>query len=53
METRSHYGKVTDELVALLTEIVGGKNILTGDERHNYSRDEMPNSKPVLPGAAL
>ncbi len=49
MENQIHYGKVTDELVALLTEIVGDKNILTGDERENYSRDEMPGSKSLLP----
>ena len=49
MEAQSRYGKVTDDLVAALTEIVGGKNVLTGDERENYSRDEMPRSKPFLP----
>jgi glycolate oxidase len=46
---RNRYGKVTDELVALLTEIVGDKNILTGDELENYSRDETPRVKVVLP----
>ncbi len=49
METESRYGKVTDNVIALLTEIVGGGNVLTGDERENYSRDEMPGSKPILP----
>ena len=49
MKARRRYGKVTDNLVALLTKIVGNKNILTGDERENYSRDEAPESKPVLP----
>jgi len=49
MEAQSRYGKVTDEVVALLAKIVGDKNVLTGDERGNYSRDEMPKSKPVLP----
>ncbi len=49
MERPSRYGKVTDNLIALLTEIVGDKNVLTGDERENYSRDETPRSKPVLP----
>ena len=49
MEVQTHYGKVTDDVVALLTEIVGDKNVLTGDERENYSRDEAPKSKPVLP----
>lgn len=49
MEIQRRYGKVTDDVVTSLTEIVGGKNILTGDERENYSRDEMPKSEPVLP----
>ena len=49
MLSQSGYGKVTDDLVALLTEIVGAKNVLTGDERANYSRDEMPKPKSVLP----
>ena len=49
MEIQSRYGKVTDNLVALLAEIVGDKNILTGDERESYSRDEMPEPKSILP----
>ncbi|MFC1847371.1 FAD-binding oxidoreductase [Chloroflexota bacterium] len=49
MRTQNRYGKVTDDMVALLTQIVGDKNVLTGDERENYSRDEAPRSKPVLP----
>lgn len=43
------YGKVTAEVVALLAGIVGKENVLTGDERGNYSRDEMPGAKSVLP----
>ncbi len=49
MKSQSQYGKVTNDLVASLTDIVGDKNILTGDERENYSRDEMPRAKPFLP----
>lgn len=49
MERRGRYKKVTDDVVALLTEIVGGENVLTGDERENYSRDETPNAKPISP----
>jgi len=49
MGARSHYSKVTDDVVTLLTEIVGDTNVLTGDERYNYSRDEMPKSKSVSP----
>jgi len=53
MVARSHYGKVTDNLVGLLTEIVGAKNVLTGDERENYSRDETAKLKPVLPDVVV
>jgi len=53
MIARSHYGKVTDNLVGLLTEIVGAKNVLTGDERENYARDEMHTPKPVLPDVVV
>ena len=49
MEAQSRYEKITDAILALLTEIVGDKNVLTGDERENYSRDETLRLKPVLP----
>jgi len=49
MEAQSHYGKVTEEVMALLTEIVGDKNVLTGDDRYDYSRDETLELKPVFP----
>ncbi len=49
MEAQSHYVKVTDDTIALLAEIVGDKNILTGDEGKDYSWDESPRAKPVLP----
>ncbi|MFC1933105.1 FAD-binding oxidoreductase [Chloroflexota bacterium] len=49
MRIQSSYGKVTNEVVALLGQIVGDKNVFTGDERENYSRDEAPRSKAVLP----
>lgn len=53
MAARSRYGKATDDLVALLTEIVGDRNVLTGDERENYSRDETPKLKPFLPAVVV
>jgi glycolate oxidase len=49
MGRQSHYQKVTDDIIAALIEIVGNKNVLTGDERANYSRDEQLTVKPVLP----
>ena len=53
MAAQSRYGKVSDDLLALLTEIVGDKNVLAGDERENYSRDEAPKSKSVLPEVVI
>ena len=53
MEARSRYGKVTDDLLASLTGIVGAENVLSGDVRENYSRDEAPMSMPVLPGVVV
>lgn len=49
METQSRYGKVTEEIIALLTDIVGEKNILTGNKLEDYSHDEMPGSKSFIP----
>ena len=53
METRSHYGKTTSDVLASLTGIVGDKNVLIGDERENYARDEAINVKPVLPDVVV
>jgi glycolate oxidase len=47
------YGRVTDDVLASLTEIVGSKNVITGDERDNYARDETPRITPVLPGVVV
>jgi glycolate oxidase len=49
MKGPSQYGSVSDDVLASLTEIVGDKNVLTGDERENYARDETPRITPVLP----
>lgn len=49
MEIHGQYRRVTDNIVASLTKIVGDKNVLTGDERENYARDEMPGAKSLLP----
>ena len=49
MEAQRRYEKITEAILALLAEIVGEKNVLTGDERENYSRDETLGLKPVLP----
>jgi glycolate oxidase len=49
MEAPSRYEKITDAILDLLAEIVGDKNVLIGDERENYSRDETLGLKSVLP----
>lgn len=43
------YQKVNGSVIASLAEIVGANNVITGEGRENYSRDETPNLKPVLP----
>lgn len=48
-DTRSNYGRVTDEVVARLADIAGDKNVLTGEGLENYSRDEMPGKRFFLP----
>jgi len=53
MAEQRRYGKVTDALIARLTEIVGEKNVLTGDERENYSRDEAPRPIRFVPEVAV
>jgi len=53
MRGPDQYGSVTDDVLASLTEIAGSKNVLTGDERENYSRDETPRLTPVLPGVVV
>jgi len=49
LETQSRYGRVTDEVLALLAGIAGEKNVVTGEGLENYSHDEMPMPKPFLP----
>ncbi|MFC1949564.1 FAD-binding oxidoreductase [Chloroflexota bacterium] len=50
MTTQSQYNKVTDEVIALLINIVGEKNVLTeDDEVKDYSRDEMVGMELFLP----
>lgn len=49
MENTIKYNAVTDEIVALLTDIVGDKNIVTRDGLENYARDESPGNKSCLP----
>ena len=49
MGARSSFQKVTPDIVSRLVKIVGEKNVLTGDEREGYSRDEEIVAKTSLP----
>jgi glycolate oxidase len=49
MTSPSGYGKVSEEVLASLSEIVGDKNVLRGDDRQNYARDETLKLEPSLP----
>jgi glycolate oxidase len=49
MDKQTQYGRTTEVLIARLAGIVGGANVLTGDERENYSRDEAPGSDRAIP----
>jgi glycolate oxidase len=53
MEPEIKYGKVTADIIAALTEIVGEKNILVGEGKENYSRDEAPRLTPVSPDVVI
>jgi glycolate oxidase len=43
------FNKITPEIVTRLEKIVGGKNIITGEGKENYSRDEAPHPRDFLP----
>jgi glycolate oxidase len=53
MKIDHRFGKLTPDLISQLTSIVGQKNILTGEGRENYARDESPHSEEMLPEAVL
>ncbi len=53
MREPDQYESVTDDVLASLTEIVGSKNVLTGDDRESYALDETPRLIPVLPGVVV
>jgi glycolate oxidase len=53
MVSGTDYGKVTSDIVRQLSEIVGEKNVLTGDDRMNYNKDEAPRAKTYLPDVVV
>jgi len=49
MEKQGDYGEVTGAFTARLADMVGEKNVLTGEDRENYARDEAPGSERAVP----
>ncbi len=43
------YQKVTEEIIEELRRLVGAKNVLTGEDRENYSKDSRTKVEPVTP----
>lgn len=49
MTKDSGYGGISDNSMARLTAIVGEGNVLSGEDRENYARDEAPRAQRFLP----
>jgi glycolate oxidase len=49
MTSQTAYPHVTPELISRLKEIAGEKNVLVDEGKENYSRDEAPHSRNMLP----
>jgi glycolate oxidase len=47
------YERLTPAVASQLARAVGEKNLLLGEGRDNYSRDEAPHPHPSLPGAVV
>ncbi len=53
MDQQIRYSKLTSRLTTRLKEIVGDKNILAGEGREAYARDESPHPHDSLPEAVV
>lgn len=53
MDPNNTYNKLTPDLITRLKEITGEKNVLTGDGKEDYSRDEAPHSLSRNPEAVV
>jgi glycolate oxidase len=53
MSTADRYGKVTADVLESLVAALGQENVLVGDDRMNYSRDEAPNTFPMMPDVVV
>jgi glycolate oxidase len=49
MSKMARYGRVTADVIETLTGILGTENVLVGEDRKNYSRDEAPNTLGIMP----
>ena len=53
MEAGEKYGKVTEDIIKDLSEIVGADSIMVGSGTEDYSRDEMPVAEPHMPEVVI
>jgi glycolate oxidase len=53
MTILQEYSKLTPELISVLNEIVGKKNILVDEGKENYSRDEAPHARSIQPDVVV
>ena len=49
MSMPSEYSKVTADVFESLKSMLGAENVLVGEERKNYARDEAPNTLAIMP----
>ena len=53
MAEQRRYGKVSEDTALRLAGIVGEANVLTGEDRENYARDEAPGAARAVPELVL
>jgi glycolate oxidase len=53
MPQQNTFNRVTDDIILALRLIVGENNVLTGQAREGYAKDETPNFTPVLPDVVV
>ena len=53
MSTADRYGRVTADVLDSLIALVGSENVLVGDNRKNYAKDEAPNTASFMPDVVV
>jgi len=53
MVTPGGYGSLSEALTDKFRQVLGERNVLTGDERESYARDEAPGSARAIPDLVL